>query len=156
MWLHNCVCVCLCVFAHACVWVCVLDRRQRVTCVTEVNRGGSVLTAGDRFQGSEVTIGVNRCLPKEQLSVHIKTHPAPHLTLIQLFLGSSSAVFSVFMCQPQTDWTVLASIGCGCITTGSYLQYAAECAAYVFSSKSWENRRRQWCVFFSLFERKPE
>lgn len=96
MWLHNCVCVCLCVFVHACV--CVLDRRQRVMCVTEVNRGGSVLTAGDRFQGSEVTIGVNRCLPKEQLSVHIKTHPAPHLTLIQLFLGSSSAVFSVCLC----------------------------------------------------------
>lgn len=88
------LCACIIVF----VWVCVLDRRQRVMCVTEVNRGGRVLTVGDRFQGSEVTIGVNRCLPKEQLSVHIKTHPPPHLTLIQLFLGSSSAVFSVCLC----------------------------------------------------------
>ncbi|KAG7490910.1 hypothetical protein JOB18_044464 [Solea senegalensis] len=37
-------------------------------CVTKVNGGGEVLTAGDRFQGFAVTIGVNRRLPKERIT----------------------------------------------------------------------------------------
>lgn len=46
-----------------CVHVCVPRDSALKTCVTKVNGGGRVLTAGDRFQGGEVTIGVNRCLP---------------------------------------------------------------------------------------------
>lgn len=38
-----------------------------------------MLTAGDRFQGSEVTIGVNRWLPKGRITIHIKTRPQPEL-----------------------------------------------------------------------------
>lgn len=41
-----------------------------------------MLTAADRFQGTEVTIGVNGCLPKERITIHIKT-PPQHV-LIQL------------------------------------------------------------------------
>lgn len=65
--------------------VCLRSRQRCVkdACVTEVNGGGGVLTAEDRYQGSEVTIGVNGCLPKEQITIHIKTHPQPEL--IQLF-----------------------------------------------------------------------
>lgn len=76
----------MCVGKSMCARVCVFSRRWCVkdACVTEVNGGGRVLTAGDKFQGSEVTIGVNRCLPKEQITIHIKTHPQP--VLIQLFL----------------------------------------------------------------------
>lgn len=74
------VCVCVCSRQH-----CVKDVH-----VTKVNRGGRVLTAGDRFQGSEVTIGVNRCLPKEGITIHMKTHP--QCVLIQLPLRLCSAV----------------------------------------------------------------
>ena len=33
---------------------------------------GRVLTADVRFQGGEVTIGVNGCLPKDRITIHIK------------------------------------------------------------------------------------
>lgn len=67
------------------------SRRQCVkdVHVTKVNGGGRVLTAGDRFQGSEVTIGVNRRLPKEGITVHMKT--PPQRALIQLLLRLCSA-----------------------------------------------------------------
>lgn len=78
---------------RACVKLCVRSRRWCVkdVCVTKVNGGGRVLTAGDRFQGREVTIGVNRCLPKEQITIHIKTHPQP--ALIQPLLCLCQVVF---------------------------------------------------------------
>lgn len=63
--------------------------------MSKVNRVGRLLTAGDRFQGSEVTIGVNRCLPKERITIHIKTHPQP--ALIQLVLCLCLTVFLRFV-----------------------------------------------------------
>lgn len=71
--------------------VCAPDDTVLKTCVTKVNVGGRVLTAGDRFQGREVTIGVNRRLPKEQITIHIKTHP--QLLLNQVFFCLCLAVF---------------------------------------------------------------
>lgn len=72
----------MCVRKSKCMYVRSRRRCVKDVCVTEVNGGGRVLTAADRFQGIEVTIGVNGCLPKEQITIHIKTHPQP--ALIQL------------------------------------------------------------------------
>lgn len=54
------------------LFLCLKPTRLRVPDDGELNGGGRVLTAADRFQGTEVTIAVNGRLPKEQITVHIK------------------------------------------------------------------------------------